>query len=117
MSDISRESVEDAIDNVDPVLEALTMMLKELAAETVAALEAIVTLVGSDPSELPGEFLLQAVLIESDKVFQPIDRDEWIRIWDSYHEVAAIIEANPDLKAKIQGNTSNAMDKLLDGNF
>lgn len=114
---ITPEEIRSVMNESDPVLAALSVVLKELASETVATLAGILSFTGATPGQLPGEFLLQAVLVESDKVFKPISRDTWVSLYDTYHAVQDVLDANPDLKAEITGKHNRSIDKLLEGNF
>lgn len=127
MTDITPETVHAAITSADPVLEALSILLKEIAVEAVGSLSAVIRLTGNDPALMPGEYLLQAVLVEADKVFQPVSRETWLQIYDAYHAVKAIIDANPELAESMRQHkesaiselrtTESAVDALLDGQF
>jgi hypothetical protein len=127
MSEISAEQIREVISNPDPVLEALSLMLRELAGETVDALATVLSMLGTNPTQLPGEYLLQAVLVEADKVFAPVSRENWIKIYDSYKEVQRVIEANPELKSELNKSFGKAaetsaakedpFEALLDGKF
>jgi hypothetical protein len=132
MQEINAEVIREVIANPDPMLEALSLMLKQIATETVHAVAGMLSMMGASPEMLPGEYLLQAVLVEADKVFHPIDRDNWIKIYDGYHKVKAVIEADPALKADLDRAftaavahvedtivdvPAPAVNSLLDGDF
>jgi hypothetical protein len=62
--------------------------------------------------------------VEADKVFTPVSRENWIKIYDSYHQVKAVIDANPELKEQINKQFAKAdeapaprVEDLLDGKF
>lgn len=135
MGEINADTVRQAMADADPVLVALSILLREVSAEAVVHLAGTLAMTGHDPSKMPGEFLLQSMLVESEKVFKHIDRDSWIAIYDSYQEVKAVVDANPDLRNDVedyanktekhmreavlglQDDTAVASDPLLDGQF
>lgn len=132
MTEINRDSVNAAITEPDPTLEALGLLLKEVSADMVRTLASVLAMTGHNPTGMPAEFLLQAVLVEAEKVFNPISRDNWIKIYDSYHAVKAVIEANPDIQAALAARREllrsgaqvptgvpvpEVVDSLLDGQF
>lgn len=135
MGEVTADVVRQAMENADPVLVALSILLREVSTDAVMTLAGMLAMTGHDPSKLPGEFLVQSVLVESEKIFKHIDRESWIQIYDSYHEVKAVVDANPDLRDNIEDyakktkqhmrdvvlglpdDTAVASDPLLDGQF
>lgn len=119
------EAVRDVINNTDPVLAMMSMMLREIAAGAVGTLVGIMEASGIDATRFPSEYLLQSILIEADKHLQVIDRETWIGLFDSYHKVKDILDENPELKEEFDAkhNTEYVPDidqelkNLLDGNF
>lgn len=122
MTEITADTIREVLATPDPMLEALSLMLKELAADLVKDLGTVLSILGADVADLPGEYLVQAVLVESDKVLRPVTRENWIKIFDGYEQVKAVLDANPDIRdevaARWTGETEAAKsDSLLDGNF
>lgn len=127
MTEINTDSVRAAINEPDPVLESLGLLLKEVSADMVRTLASVLAMTGHNPTGMPAEFLLQAVLVEAEKVFNPISRENWIKIYDSYQAVKAVIEANPDIQAALAARRAalhgqaeapaQTPDSLLDGQF
>jgi hypothetical protein len=112
MSEINAETVRSAIKNADPVLEALSVVLKEVTAGAAEALVEVLEMLGHDAHLMPGEFLMQSMLVESEKTFQPISREDWIKIYDSYTEIKAIIDGNPDLQGEIVKHWETQEERL-----
>jgi hypothetical protein len=112
MSEINAETVRSAINNADPVLEALSVVLKEVTAGAAEALVEVLGMLGHDAHQMPGEFLMQSMLVESEKTFQPISRENWIKIYDSYTEIKAIIDGNPDLQGEIVKHKESQTERL-----
>lgn len=112
MKEIDANMVRQAINEPDPILEALSLLLKSVAADAVEILSATLSMMGHDPSQLPAEFFLQAVMIESEKVFKDITREKWIDIYDSYQQVKALVDADPQLKAEIQASKETLPQRL-----
>lgn len=131
MQEISADTIREVLSNPDPMLEALSLMLKEVAMETVFTVAGMLSVFGASPDMLPAEYLIQAVLVEADKVFHPVSRDNWIKIYDGYHQVKAVIDADPSLKAELDKAYAAAVatveeaaateakvdNALLDGDF
>lgn len=104
MQEITPDTIRDVIANPNPLMEALSFLLKEIADEAVTAVESVLSVVGSDPAQLPVAFFIQAMLVEAEKHFRPIaSREEWLKIYDAYVAVKAVIESNPDIKAQLEG--------------
>lgn len=112
MGEINVAQVRDAIQNADPVLEALSVILREITGGAVDALAEVLMVLGHDPSIMPGEYLVQAMLVESEKVFGSISRENWIKMFDSYTEVKAIIDANPQLKDEAMAHRGTETERL-----
>lgn len=120
MEEITVDTVREAVTASDPMMEAVAILMREIARDAVGNLAGILSMTGADPTLLPGEYLLQAVLVESDKVFKPISRERWIEVYDVYHTVQGIIDANPDIKEAYQQEhqvQGSPVDALLDGLF
>lgn len=144
MKEINADAVRQVLSDPDPVLEALSLLLKSVAADAVEILAGTLAMIGHDPSQLPAEFFVQAVMIEAEKVFQPIGRQKWIDIYDSYQQVKTLVDNDPVLKAEVaaskdamptrlrtakhkqamglpnsvqQPGYAPSVDDLLDGNF
>jgi hypothetical protein len=124
MGDINVDTVRETLNDVNPAMEAVALYLKGLSRSIVGELAASLIMVDVQPAEVPAEFLVQAVLVEADRVFKGISRENWIKIYDSYTGVKAVIDAHPELKAEAKArfsgnNTSpaSAFEKLLSGEF
>lgn len=117
MENINAETVRAAVNESNPVLEALSILLGEVSRDAVSSLAGVLGMVGVPAETLPGEYLLQSILVEAEKVFKHITRERWIDIYDSYQQVKAVIDANPDLKDEVAKKHDADREKLLDGNF
>lgn len=111
--EINVASVREAILNANPVLEALSIVLKEVTSDTVDVLADVLLTLGHDPQQMPGEFLLQSMLVESEKVFGHIDRENWIKIYDAYTQVKAIIDGNPELQEEVREFKAAYAERLM----
>lgn len=134
-SDITADTVREVLASPDPMLEALSVVLREISHDAVGAVAGMLTMMGVDPGTFPGEYLLQSLLVESEKVFKGITRDNWIKVYDSYVHIKGILEANPELKAQVEAYENTpvpsapvetpdaeeavdaALDALLNGKF
>lgn len=120
---ISAESIRAAIHHPEPMMEALSSLLKSVSSEAVAGLVTILGMLGVDAKTMPGTFFAQAILVEADKAFAPISREDWILVYDSYERIKAVLAANPDIRAELAGmhaemnGTDTLTDALLDGEF
>jgi len=120
---ITEATVRASMENVHPVLEALSILLKEVSVDAVRNVAAVLATLGVDPTTLPGEYLMQSMLVEADRLFVAITRENWIRIYDAYQQVKAIVDSNPDLKKQFgreEATTPEAPPEqggLLDGDF
>lgn len=121
---ITADTVRNAIQDQNPVLEALSYILKEVSHDTVFSLAAVLAQLGVDPSTMPGEYLIQAVLVEADRVFKPISREDWIKVYDAYTQIKSVIDANPELRNEIKQKHEAAVaaqaqgeDPLMKGDF
>lgn len=112
MSEINAETVKSAIRNADPVLEALSVVLKEVSAGAIEALSEVLAYLGHDAHLMPGEFMMQAMLVESEKSFQHISRENWIKIYDAYTEIKAIIDSNPDIQSEVVKHRETQAERL-----
>jgi len=129
MEEINAETVRAAIHDTDPSLEALSLLLKSVAGDAVAILAGTLRMMGQNPADMPGEFFLQSVLIESERAFKPISREKWVAVYDTYMQIKAVIETNPDLQKELRSHKESAaerlsqavsqdsLDGLLDGDF
>lgn len=112
MEEINADMVRRAINEPDPVLEALSLLLKSVAADAVEILSSTLTMIGHDPTQLPAEFFVQAIMIESEKVFKNISREKWIDIYDSYQQVKGLVDGDPALRAEIQASKDTLPQRL-----
>lgn len=99
MSDINYESVKAGLTDTNPAMEALSGVLRQVSAYAAGQVGSWLLMAGVDPSTMPAEYFLQAMLVEAEKVFQDVkDQDNWNRVYTSYKEVNEILTANPDLR-------------------
>jgi hypothetical protein len=123
--DITADTIKAAIDSPNPMMEALSNLLKTVAHAAVENLSDVLRMLGVDPVTMPGAFFAQALLVEADKAFVPISREEWINVYDSYQQIKAILAGNPDLREALynmhddtaQAAAETPHDALLDGKF
>jgi hypothetical protein len=123
MEEVSVESVRAAVQDVNPVQEAMAILMKNVAFEAVGSLAGVLSLLGQKPEDISGIFIVQATLVESERVFATISREDWIKVFDTYHAVKAIIDANSDIKESLDRHEAqvneafNDFEALLDGGF
>jgi len=125
--EVSAEQIRSVINNPDPIIDAFSMLLRSVAGDAVEAVAITLGMLGHDPRSLPGEYFAQAVLVEIDKVFVEVSREKWIEIFDSYHKIKEIVNADPQLKAEVAARNAQRYEApespkpeafgLLDGNF
>lgn len=112
MQEINADMVRAAMADADPMLEALSILLKSIAQESVAALAGTLSMIGQNPREMPGEFFVQAMLVEGEKVFKSITRERWIAIYDSYTRIKSLVDGDPELKAELVAHKAGTEDRL-----
>jgi hypothetical protein len=124
MEEITKATVEKAITEPEPMMDALSHLLKSVAMESTAGLASVLVMLGVDPATMPSQYFIQAMLVASDGVFQPVTREDFIACYDTYEQVRKVLEDNPDLhsaliakKAGRQEGVAAAADALLDGEF
>lgn len=117
--EINADMVRAAVVDPDPMMEALTTLLKTVATEAVAGLSTVLGMLGVDPRTMPGTFFAQAILVAADGAFLPISREDWITVYDSYEQIKEILVKNPDIREELAGLHAQLgeSDPLLDGEF
>ena len=123
MSDIDLDAVRKAILGSTEAESAVAVVLRDIARQAVMELSFVLGVNGVDPAALPGEYLLQAVLCEAQRVFKAISREGWIGIFDAYTDVKAVIDGNPGLREEAVAHFSrdkdgpSPLEKLMSGEF
>lgn len=112
MEEINEDAVRAAIRDTDPQLEALSLLLKSVAGDAVTVLSSTLRMMGHNPAEMPGEIFLQSILIEADRAFQPISREKWISIHDTYMQIKSIVESNPGLQQELKAHKEGVGERL-----
>lgn len=112
MQEINADMIRKVLNEPDPMMEAFSALIKSVASDAVEILASALALTGHDPSQLPSEFFVQAVLIEAEKVFQPVDRNKWMDIYDSYAQIKRLVAADPSLQAQILQSRAGAQERV-----
>ena len=98
MEEINYETVRSGMTDTNPAMEALSAVLRGVGHTAVHEVAAFLAAAGVDPGTMPGEYFIQAMLTEADKVFSPVDPANWGRIHEAYTQVNAVLAANPELR-------------------
>ena len=99
MDDINYNEVRAGIEQNTPEAEALGSMVRGVLREAVAVIANGLHNAGVDPRTMPSDYLVQAALVEAEKVFRPFSGQEaWNEVYTTYLRVNLVMREHPELQ-------------------